>query len=273
MTRALIFDCDGVLVDVEIQRHLRAFNQVWAELGIPWRWTEAEYARLLRVSGGKERLRLLRYTPSFRRVFDVPDDIDEWDRIVSAWHSRKTEIYVEMIITDGVRPRSGVRRLARDAVSAGWRVAVASSGARPSVEALVRTALGADLASAIVLVTGESVRRKKPSPEVFDLAAASVRIPPTDCVVVEDTRNGLLAAMAAGMPCVITPTSLSIDEDFSGAALVVSGLGDPDTPSETVLGGWAGAAVHDPYLSLPDLAELGAVSSRRSALSLTRSRG
>lgn len=255
MTRALIFDCDGVIVDAEIHRHLRAFNQVWAESGIPWQWSEAQYTRAVRVSGGKERLFRLRDDPAFRAVFDVPDDVEDWKRIVASWHRRKTAIYVESIRSENVEARSGVRRLAGEALSGGWRVAVASAGARESVTAVVTAALGDRLAAELLLVTGESVQRKKPSPQVFEVAAARAGIDSDACLVIEDTRNGLRAATAAGMTCVVTPTRLNWHDDFSEAALVVSGLGDPGARPVTVLGGDASGAVL-PYLTLGDLEAL-----------------
>ncbi len=264
MTRALIFDCDGVIVDVEINRQRCAFNQVWQELGIKWEWDEAEYARLLEISGGKERLLFLQQDPAFREVYDVPADA-EWRKTVARWHQRKTEIYVEMTRGRTVA-RPGVRRLALEALQAGWRIGVASAGARASVEAVVRNALGEDLLRRFTLVTGEDTVHKKPAPEVYTLAVKSLAVHPCDCLVVEDTRNGLLAATAAGMACLITPTQYTFHDDFSEAALVISGLGEPDGPAEVVIGGrcWTGAR---PYLRLDDL--VGLMSASRSAWELS----
>jgi beta-phosphoglucomutase-like phosphatase (HAD superfamily) len=53
MSRALILDCDGVLADTERDGHLVAFNQTFEELGFPFRWSEEEYADLLKIGGGK----------------------------------------------------------------------------------------------------------------------------------------------------------------------------------------------------------------------------
>lgn len=260
MNRALIFDCDGVIVDVEVERHLQAFNQVWAEAGVPWRWSPRDYESALRVSGGKERLKLLQYEPEFRAVFDVPDDAEEWWRIVTSWHLRKTQIYVERLQKDGVAARPGVVRLAREALSAGWRVAVASAGAGRSVRALTHAALGTQLASQVALVTGASVDRKKPEPDVFHAAARAVGVPPSRCVVIEDTKNGLLAATAARMTCVITPTRLTAGDDFSEAALVMSGLGEPGKVAESVLGGWAWDK-GGPYVTIDQLARLSSTTA------------
>jgi hypothetical protein len=133
-----------------------------------------------------------------------------------------------------------------EASAAGWRLAVASSGAPESVAAVIRAAMGPALAAEFVLVAGDSVPQKKPSPLVFTRAAAAMRVHPCNCVAVEDSRNGLMAAIAAGMPCVVTPTQLTFHHDFSEAALVVNELGEPGGPPRVVLGGraWIGRGSH-----------------------------
>jgi HAD superfamily hydrolase (TIGR01509 family) len=254
VSRALIFDCDGVLVDLEIDRHRCAFNQVWRELGIDWEWTAEDYSGSLSVSGGRERLFRLRNVPAFRAVFNIPHDLARWDQIVAAWHRRKTEIFVEAI-RGGVVARSGVRRIAGSALAAGWRVGIASSGARDSVLAAAGAALGTELCGQMQIVTGEDVKRKKPAPDVFLAIAKALRVAPNECIVIEDNRNGLLAAVAAGMACVITPTKLSRNDNFTEAALVVSELGDTGGPAGAVLGGRV-SAIATPYLDLTHLAML-----------------
>ena len=67
---------------------------------------------------------------------------------------------------------------------------------------------------------------EKPDPEIYNLAARQLRLDPARCVVVEDSRNGFLAAMAARMHCVVTTNGYTEHEDFSGADLVVSELGE-----------------------------------------------
>ena len=261
MTYALIFDCDGVISDSEIPRHRHAFNLVWRERGIDWQWGEHQYARTLAISGGRERLAALRHDPEFRAVFDVPADPLRWAEIVGDWHRRKTIIYADLV-REGVPARSGVRRLAADALAAGWRVGVASAGARTSVRAVLESALGPEVTARLTLVTGEDVSSKKPSPEAYRLAAERMQVEAADCVVVEDTRNGLRAAVAAGMTCVVTPTTWTFHDDFTEAALVVTGLGEPEDAAEVVIGGrcWPGPR---PFLTLADLAEL--AGSRRGA--------
>lgn len=224
---ALIFDCDGVLVDAEQSGHLRAFNQMWAELGVPWEWTDAQYAHKLRISGGKERLASLYHDADFRARVSPPRHWDAWMLTVRAWHRHKTRVYLALLDAGAVRPRPGVRRLAAEAADAGWRLAVASSGAKESVSAALRLAVGAELAAVFTVVSGAEVSRKKPDPEVYQYTARSLEVGPYDCVAVEDTRNGILAALAARMHCLVTPTHASAEHDFTGASRVVTHLGDP----------------------------------------------
>ncbi|MGW7454688.1 HAD-IA family hydrolase [Streptomyces sp. NPDC054787] len=232
---ALIFDCDGVLIDTEQGGHLRAFNEMWQGFDVPWQWTTEQYAAKLRISGGKERLHSLRYDPEFCAAWDVPASPLAWERTVAAWHRRKTEIFLEIIRSGGVAPRPGVRRLAEEAASAGWGLAIASAGAQESVRAALDHVMGPELAGLFHVMSGESVVSKKPAPDVYELAAQAADQKPSHCVVVEDSRNGLQAALAAGMTCLITPTALSAHEDFSGAALVVSSLGEPSAEQVHVL--------------------------------------
>jgi beta-phosphoglucomutase-like phosphatase (HAD superfamily) len=77
------------------------------------------------------------------------------------------------------------------------------------------------------VLAGDVVKAKKPAPDIYNLAAQKLDLDPANCVVVEDSRNGLLAAKAAGMMCVITVNEITKHEDFDEAAIVLSCLGDP----------------------------------------------
>jgi beta-phosphoglucomutase-like phosphatase (HAD superfamily) len=78
------------------------------------------------------------------------------------------------------------------------------------------------------------VPAKKPDPAIYLLAQDELGISPTDAIVIEDSRNGLLAAVGAGMRCVVTVSSYTAEEDMHEAALVVSSLGDPGQPAHVL---------------------------------------
>ncbi len=121
-------------------------------------------------------------------------------------------------------PRSGVARLIADANAAGWPVAVASTSAEPSVRATLERAAGIEQSRPVKVFAGDIVPKKKPartstcSASCSQLGLAADRV-----VVIEDSRNGLLAATAAGLTCVITVNDFTADEDFSRSRAGLSG--------------------------------------------------
>lgn len=257
---ALIFDCDGVLADTERYGHLPAFNQTFREFGLPVRWSEDEYAVKVTIGGGKERMRSL-LTPEFVAAAGLPTDAGEQAEQVARWHKRKTEIYVSIISSGAIPPRPGVHRIIEDAAAAGWQLAVASTSAEASVRSVLDRAAGPELAGRFEVYAGDALERKKPAPDIYELAVSGLATDPAEAVVIEDSRNGLLAAHAAGLACVVTVSSYTRDEDFTEAALVVSSLGDPGTDIE-VLADPAGLAPH-PYVRLADLDALRPATSGR----------
>ncbi|MCF3961174.1 HAD-IA family hydrolase [Streptomyces fuscigenes] len=262
---ALVFDCDGVLADTERHGHLPAFNQTFAEFDLPVRWSDAEYAQLVKVGGGKERMRTL-LTPGFLQRTGLPDDPAALDAEVARWHRRKTEIYTDIVASGVLPPRPGIRRIAEEAADAGWILAVASTSAERSVRSVLDLAAGKELAARFGVFAGDVVEHKKPAPDIYDLTVTSLGVDPADAVVVEDSRNGMLAALAAGLGCAVTTSAYTGDEDFTGASLVVSSLGDPP-PDETLTEVRADplGLRPEPYVRLGDLAELlgkGAVRGR-----------
>src|SRR3954447_24031567 len=120
---ALIFDCDGVLSDTERYGHLPAFNQMFAEFGLAVRWSEDDYAELLKIGGGKERMATI-LTPDFVAAHGLPDDPEGQAELIARWHRRKTDIYTAMVDDGALPPRAGVRRLSREALDDGWQLAV-----------------------------------------------------------------------------------------------------------------------------------------------------
>lgn len=241
---ALVFDCDGVLADTERYGHLPAFNQMFAEFDLPVRWDEEEYGRRLKIGGGKERMMSL-LTPEFVAAAGLPTDADGQRAVVAQWHRRKTELYTEMVAAGALPARPGVSRLVADAAAAGWQLAVASTSAEPSVRAVLEHVVGPDTAARFLVLAGDVVAHKKPAPDIYLLALERMGLQPTEAVVVEDSGNGFAAAHAAGIPCVVTVNDYTREDDFSGAAVVVSSLGDPDGERTRVLANAANAPVGD----------------------------
>ncbi len=249
---ALVVDCDGVLADTERYGHLPSFNQTFEEFGLPWRWTEEEYGRKLAIGGGKERMTSM-LTPETIREAGLPDDPDALAAEVAKWHKRKTALYTEMVAAGSLPPRPGIARIISAAQDAGWKLGVASTSAEPSVRAILEYAVGPERAGRFdVFLAGDVVPKKKPDPAIYLLALERLAIDPAQVLVVEDSRNGLLAAVGAGLRCLMTVNGYTEEEDNSEATLVVSSLGDPDGERTRVIANRSKATPGD-YITLADL--------------------
>lgn len=254
MSPALIFDCDGVLADTERDGHLPAFNETFAEVGLPVRWSEEDYARYVLIGGGKERMAAL-LTPDLVATAGLPTDPEDQRAMLADWHRRKTARYVAMVDAGVMPGRPGIARVVEEAAAAGWRLAVASTSAERSVRAVLEHAVGAQRAADFAVFAGDAVAHKKPAPDIYLLALEGLGADPTGCVVVEDSANGLQAALAAGLTTVVTVSAYTGGEDFTGAGLVLTCLGDaPDAPAAVL------ADPHDLHVgdevTLADLARL-----------------
>jgi HAD superfamily hydrolase (TIGR01509 family) len=221
---ALLWDVDGTLAETELEGHRPAFNAAFADLGLPWRWDPPTYLRLLAVSGGRERL-----AAWIREQEGRPPDPQLLDQLVL----RKRHHYGARVRSGDLPLRPGVEGLIREAAAAGVHQAIVTTSGRDAVQELCDGVLG-DLAAAFAFrVCGEDVRRKKPDGEAYRLAMQQLAAldpaaaDPGAVLVVEDSRNGLEAALAAGLPCLLTLSSLSRQEPpeaFAPARAVLAAL-------------------------------------------------
>lgn len=220
--KALIFDCDGVLVDTERDGHRAAFNQAFEAFGIDAEWSVDVYAELLLTAGGKERM---------RRYFDTRGWPDlggrDADDVIADLHRKKTELFMEIIRGGQLPLRPGVERIVDEAITGGVRLGVCTTSNAKAIDGVLDL-LGPERKAAFEFVlAGDVVSRKKPDPEIYEAAKQELKLPESECIVIEDSRNGLLAATGAGLPCLITTSTYTQNEDFSEADGVVPELGDP----------------------------------------------
>jgi HAD superfamily hydrolase (TIGR01509 family) len=215
------------------------------------RWSEEDYRVALRIGGGKERMASL-LTPAFVAAAGLPADREAQLAEVARWHRRKTEVYVELVAAGRIPARPGIRRLAGEARAAGWRLAVCSTSAEPSVRAILALAVGSEVAADVLVLAGDIVARKKPAPDIYELAVQRLGVPQVAIAVVEDSRQGLLAAVGAGLTTIVTVNEYTREEGFDEAALVVTSLGEPDGERITVLADRFGVRPGD-WLTLADV--------------------
>lgn len=220
--KALIFDQDGVIIDTERDGHRVAFNQTFKEFGFDFQWDVEKYHELLQVAGGKERMRHYLHTEGF----GVEIKPEEEDELIKRMHKRKTAIFIELIESGKLPLRPGVRRLMKEAKDAGLILGICTTSNERAAHAIAYKILK-DIEFDFVLA-GDVVSRKKPDPEIYNLALQRTGLKPEECIVIEDSRNGVLAAKAAGMHVVATTNVYTEKEDLSAADIIVTCLGDPD---------------------------------------------
>lgn len=223
--QALIFDVDGTLADTETA-HLQAFNAAFAEVGLDWYWDEALYTRLLKVTGGKERLM------HYWHVADLEEaDGTKVKEIIDAVHAIKTRHYAERVRDGGLPLRPGIARLIDEANAAGIRVAIATTTTSANLDALLQTPFGTSWRNRFAAICDASTTRvKKPAPDVYFDVLRRLGLQGTQCIAFEDSENGLSAARAAGVPTVVTPTAYTLRDCFDGALTVLPHLGEPHAP-------------------------------------------
>ena len=217
MIKALIFDVDGTLADTE-EAHRRAFNDTFAASGLRWYWDVATYTRLLKTTGGKERMDIFQKT---RRTNEPQLDREQ----INTLHAQKTARYAGILAAGGVLLRDGVDDLISRASAAGLKLAIATTTSRPNIEALTACCWGKPPEKIFdIVATGEQVKAKKPAPDLYELALAGLGLPPEACLAFEDSRNGVLSASRAGLRTIVTPCQYTAEDDFSGAARVIPSL-------------------------------------------------
>lgn len=237
--KAIIFDVDGTLAETERDGHRLAFNKTFAEAGLDWYWSIELYGELLTVSGGKERIDY--YIKRYHGDGQFPNNLDEW---IAALHEAKSRHYRELLAAGNIPLRPGVKRLITEALGKGVRLAIATTSAFPNAIALLEETLNPDWFE--VIAAGDVVPHKKPAPDIYNYVLEKLGLTATDCVAIEDSRQGLLAALAAGLTTIVTVNNYTKNEDFLGASLVINHLGEPDLSCEVI----AGTALNSGYVSL-----------------------
>lgn len=205
MISAVIFDLDGLIFDSETPEVL-AWQETYARYGLEFpldRWL----LNVGRIDSPWDAYAAL-------RAIAPPLDL----AVVRGFWRERHDIHAR----EYRRPLPGVVALLAVVRARGWRTAVASSSRQASIQRALQALNMTDQFDATA--GGDEVERAKPAPDVYLLAAKRVGATPAECVALEDSQNGVLAAKAAGMTCIAVPSALTRSLDFSAADLVVRSL-------------------------------------------------
>ena len=205
MTKAVIFDLDGVIVDTA-HYHYIAWKRLASEFNINLTPQQNELLK------GVSRMRSLEI---ILELGNIHLDQTEMERLAD----KKNKWFVEYI--ESIRPEEifpGVKEFIQSLRQAGIKVALASSSKNaPRVIELLGIAKEFD-----AMVDGSMITHTKPHPEIFLLAASKLGLSPADCVVFEDAEAGVEAAIAAGMKCV----GVGAEAQLGKANRVIARTGD-----------------------------------------------
>lgn len=228
MLKALIFDVDGTLANTERRGHLVAYNQAFKDSGLAWSWDEGLYVELLKVTGGKERIRY--FIENYLPKAQVPS-VACLNDLINTLHAIKTRHFVSIIESGAITARPGVTRILKAAHDEGMRMAIATSTSFDAVFAVLDHVISPGAESWFELIAaGDAVDKKKPAPDIYLYILEQLGLSGDECIAFEDSEIGLRSALAARIPTIVSVSDFTPDESFSGAALVVEHLGEPDLP-------------------------------------------
>jgi len=231
--QGLIFDVDGTLANTERDGHRVAFNSAFKEAGLDWNWSVELYGKLLKVAGGKERVKY--YINQYLTDFINSEDLNDFAAHI---HKLKTKYYLQLLNDGKITMRPGTQRLIQEAREANITLAIATTSALPNVIALLEKYLDLDWFE--VIAAGDIVAAKKPAPDIYKYVLAKTKIPANNLIVIEDSDNGLIAAKIAGLKTVVTVNNYTEKQDLKQADLVVSNLGEPNRPCQVLQGDFTG---------------------------------
>jgi HAD superfamily hydrolase (TIGR01509 family) len=222
MLKALIFDVDGTLIDSERHGHRVAYNRAFSESGLNWNWDEETYGRLVKVCGARERLRYFLGSTTVDGLNQITNDSET---LIEDLYQKKTRHFLSIAETGGLSPRPGIERLLHEARQKGLILAIASSSDETNVQTLLRHSFAENIEPWFQYIgAGDTATRKKPDPEIYHAVLQKLGLAARQCLAFEDSEPGLNAALAAGIPTLVTWNKYTRNDCFQGAALVVEHL-------------------------------------------------
>jgi HAD superfamily hydrolase (TIGR01509 family) len=223
---AVLFDVDGTLAETERDGHRVAFNQAFEAAGVAWRWDEAYYGELLAVAGGRERL-----LHDMARQATAPADETARQVLAAQLHRLKNECYARIVREGRLPLRPGIVELMADCERAAVVMGIATTTTGANVDALLGLNLGPAWRERFAVVaSAEEAPRKKPDPQVYQLALSALGRSAHEVVAIEDSPAGIEAARRAGIAVIVTRSCYFPGTD-SAAALAAG-------PSLAAAQGW-----------------------------------
>jgi HAD superfamily hydrolase (TIGR01509 family) len=212
--KAVIFGSIGTVVETsDIQR--QAFNLAFAEAGLDWQWNVQTYRDLLKINGGKNRI----------RNYGENLGVEISDTLIMSLHQAKTSHFATILANVSLAPRPGVVEMIHQCQRQKILVAFCTSTSKENI-----SAIEAALASVLpfkqfaTIVTIDQIAQPKPAPDAYLHCLKQLQIVADAAIAIEDTPVSLTAARAAGILTIATPGATTASQNFSAADLIVPDL-------------------------------------------------
>jgi beta-phosphoglucomutase-like phosphatase (HAD superfamily) len=209
--KAILFGSIGTLVETsEIQR--KAFNQAFSEAGLDWIWAPEEYNTMLKKSGGINRINDY---ATFRGIGVNAHEL----------HTRKTEIFDNMMNEETTTLRPGVDNLISYAIDNDIRLGFVTSTSEANIDAIFMSLNGQIKRSDFNFIGNDKIiSQPKPNSEIYLKALFELNLSEDECIAIEDTEVSMRSAIHANLKCIAFPGALAHDNNFSNAHLVTYDL-------------------------------------------------
>ncbi len=219
MIKAIIFDMDGVIIDSE-PIHKQVERSIFERLNIEV--SEEEHNSYV----GKTSMGMWN---EIKFKHNLKEDISS-EEIVRL----EVDRYIEHLLADDdIKPINGVREFINELHIDDIKLALASSAVRKSIETVINLFELEEYFG--ISISGEDIENGKPFPDIFLKAAKELGVKPMECVVIEDSKNGVMAAKAAGMKCIGFKNPNSGDQDLSSADMVINSFSQIDCKKITAM--------------------------------------
>lgn len=210
MLKAVIFDMDGVIIDSE-PIHKKVEKRIFKKLGV--NISEEEHNSYIGMTS-KGMWNEIKVRHNFQKSFSVEELIE-----------MEVKNYIELLQSSrNIDPINGVVEFIDELHKNHIKLAIASSAVRKSIETVVKMF---ELEKYFeIRISGEDIKKGKPAPDIFLMAARNLGVKPKDCIVVEDSKNGVYAAKEAGMKCIGFRNLNSGNQDLSFSDMIIRGFTD-----------------------------------------------
>lgn len=249
--KALIFDVDGTLAETERDGHRVAFNQAFLYAQLNWDWDVDLYGELLEVAGGKERIKC--YIETYQSNFHQPNHFASLEQFIAHLHQSKTKYYTQLLADQPIVLRPGIKRLMTEARNHQIKLAIATTAAYPNAIALLENSLDPEAISWFeIIAAGDIVKHKKPAPDIYLYVLEKMGLLPEECIVFEDSQQGLMASTQAGIKTIVTVNDYTKNQNFAEAYCVLNHLGEDDQPYVNL----GGQKLENTYINLDILHQI-----------------